>query len=99
MRKPLIAAMILSSCGLAAPFGIQADYDFYGIVESRPADGHVGDWVIGGRTFTATAQTRIDADDGPVAVGACVSVDMEGAVVEEIESESPDECARAAPAR
>jgi hypothetical protein len=87
-------AMILASSAVALSFGAQADDDFYGVVESRPADGHVGEWVIGGRSFTATADTEIEADDGPLDIGACASVDMEGERVEEIESERADECAQ-----
>jgi hypothetical protein len=83
----------LALCAVSLSFGAQADDDFYGIVESRPASGHVGDWVIGGRTFTATAATEIEADDGPLDVGACASVDVENGQVKDIESERADQCA------
>jgi hypothetical protein len=33
------------------------------------------------------AGTELDTDDGPLTVGACVSVDFEGSTAEEIESE------------
>jgi hypothetical protein len=83
--------LFLSASGLLA--GAQADDDVYGIVESRPASDHAGDWLIGGRTLTATDQTKIEADDGPLAAGACASVDLKGDQVEEIESERPETCA------
>jgi len=69
-----------------------ADDDFYGIVESRPV-GTAGTWVVGGRTVTATENTELDEDHGSsFDVGACVEVEMEDDMVEEIESESPGKC-------
>src|SRR5205085_1870341 len=45
-----------------------------GTIESFPA-GFVGDWTVGGRTIHVTASTRIETNDGPVAVGAFVEVE------------------------
>jgi len=73
--------------------GPDYDDDFSGFIESRPA-GTAGTWVISGRSFTATAGTELDADDGPLTVGACVSVEYEGSTAEEIESEERYDCAR-----
>ncbi|NCA72700.1 MAG: hypothetical protein EOM91_22115 [Sphingobacteriia bacterium] len=95
MKNPRITAMTLAFSTLAFSLGAVADDDFYGIVESRPADGPVGAWVIGGRTFTATTATKIDTDDGPLDIGVCASVDTEGERVEEIESEPARKCAPA----
>jgi hypothetical protein len=92
MTNPRIPATTLACCALAVSLGAVADDDFYGTVESRPADSSVGEWVIGGRTFTATAATAIDTDDGPLDVGACASVDTEGERVEEIETEPAGKC-------
>jgi hypothetical protein len=92
MKHSTIPTMILAFSALACSVGALADDDFYGIVESRPADGHVGEWVIGGRTFTATAATKIDTDDGPLDIGACASVDMDDGLVEEIEREPARKC-------
>ncbi|CRI66844.1 conserved exported hypothetical protein [Thiocapsa sp. KS1] len=92
MKNPRIPAMILAFSALAFSLRAVADDDFYGLVESRPLDGDVGEWVIGGRTFTATAATKIDTDDGPLDVGACASVDTQGERVEEIESEPAQKC-------
>jgi Domain of unknown function (DUF5666) len=47
---------------------------FKGTIESFPA-GFVGDWQIGGRTIHVTASTRLETNDGPVAVGAFVEVE------------------------
>ena len=68
-----------------------ASEDFYGIIESRP-DGKVGTWIVGGRAIEVTDKTELDEDHGPLRVGACVEVDMDDGVVEEIESESPQKC-------
>lgn len=92
MKNSRIPAMTLAFSALAFSLGAVASDDFYGIVESRPADGHVGEWVIGGRTFTATAATKIDTDAGPLDIGACASVDTEGERVEEIEHEPAQKC-------
>jgi len=68
------------------------DDDFYGIVESRPVET-AGTWVVGGRTVKATENTKLDEEHGSsFAVGACVKVEMEDDLVEEIESESPGKC-------
>ncbi|MFP4387993.1 MAG: hypothetical protein ACLFPR_03470 [Desulfococcaceae bacterium] len=67
------------------------DEDFYGIVEARPT-GAAGTWSIGGRTFTTDSGTAIQTDDGPVSVGACVSVDFDDGRVFEIESEPLADC-------
>ena len=95
MKHPKLTAMTLAISALAFSLGVLADDDFYGIVESRPADGHIGEWVIGGRTVTTTAATEIDTDEGPLDIGVCAAVDMEGTSVEEIESEPTQKCMRA----
>jgi hypothetical protein len=95
MTNSRLPAMTLAVSALALSFGAQADEDFHGIVESRPASGHAGEWVIGGRSFMATAETKIEADDGPLDIGACASVEMEGELVDEIESEKAKKCVAA----
>jgi hypothetical protein len=54
--------------------GGNGEAKFKGTIESFPA-GFVGDWRIGGRTIHVTASTRIETNDGPVAVGAFVEVE------------------------
>ncbi|MGB0386754.1 MAG: DUF5666 domain-containing protein [Ardenticatenaceae bacterium] len=49
------------------------DLKAYGLVESFPAD-LVGDWVIGGVTYTADASTEFEQEHGAFAVGACVEI-------------------------
>jgi hypothetical protein len=85
-------SMSSGSIVLAFSLGAVSDHDFDGIVESRPAGGHVGEWVIGGRSFTAKADTEIETDDGPLDLGACASVDREGRRIEEIESARAEKC-------
>jgi predicted outer membrane lipoprotein len=51
---------------------------FKGTIESLPSTtGFIGDWMVGGRTVRVTAQTRIEAEIGPVVVGAFVEVEGE----------------------
>ena len=84
--------LFLSATTLGIPAIGQADDDFYGIVEARPS-GLAGAWTIGGRRVEVTDKAELDEDDGPASVGACVSVDFEGSVVEEIETERMSRCA------
>ncbi len=65
-----------------------ADDDFYGTINSRP-DGKAGTWAVGDRSVDVTDKTELDEDYGPLKVGVCAEVEMEGGVVEEIESELP----------
>jgi hypothetical protein len=46
----------------------------YGIVESMPSNGLIGDWIVSGFVYTANAATRFEEDDGTFAVGARVKV-------------------------
>ncbi|MFO1419014.1 MAG: DUF5666 domain-containing protein [Methylotetracoccus sp.] len=70
---------------LLAPAAM-ADEEFYGRLESRPT-GKAGTWVVGGRQLAVTDNTRLDEDDGPLVVGACVEVEYANGAIKEIESE------------
>lgn len=48
--------------------------EIYGSVEQLPASGLIGDWRVANVTVRVTAQTVIEQDGGPVAVGSCVEV-------------------------
>lgn len=49
--------------------------EFKGTIQSLPATGgFIGDWRVGGRTIHVSSATRIEAEDGPVAVGAFVEI-------------------------
>ena len=53
-----------------------ADLEFMGKIESLPSTaGFIGDWKVSGRTVHVTSSTRIEQEDGPVAVGAMVKVE------------------------
>ena len=54
---------------------VKTNIKFTGIIESLPAVGFIGDWRVGGRVVHVTSATRIDADEGPVAIGALVEVE------------------------
>src|SRR5260370_5169766 len=50
-------------------------FEFVGRIMSLPnTSGFVGDWVVGSRTVHVTSATRLDQEDGAVAVGALVEV-------------------------
>lgn len=49
-------------------------YFFRGPVDSLPAEGRIGEWVIGGRTFTAVETTTFEGFASGPAVGDCVAL-------------------------
>ncbi|MBP1150302.1 MULTISPECIES: DUF5666 domain-containing protein [Methylocaldum] len=89
--KHLISMLLLASAVLWVSPSIQAGEEFYGTIEKRP-EGKVGTWMIGGREVVVTEKTKLEEDDGPLVVGACVEVEYEGGSVEEIETEKPGKC-------
>jgi hypothetical protein len=48
--------------------------EFYGLIESLPANGLIGDWRVGGWLVNVDSSTRIDQEKGPAVVGARVEV-------------------------
>jgi len=49
---------------------------FKGTIETLPATpGFTGDWRVGGRTVHVSSSTRIETEDGPVAVGAFIEIE------------------------
>ena len=54
--------------------GGDEDFEFTGTVQKLPATGLVGDWMVGGTTVHVTTATKIDQEDGPIAVGTVVQV-------------------------
>lgn len=89
--NPLKTLPLLFVAGLLNPAQARADEDFHGIIERRP-EGNIGTWIIGGQEIAVTDQTKIEEDDGPLAVGKCAEVDYKNGRVEEIESESMSDC-------
>jgi hypothetical protein len=50
-------------------------FEFHGVVTTLPnTAGFVGDWVVDGRTIHVTSNTRIDQEEGLLAVGSFVEV-------------------------
>lgn len=54
----------------------EANYlKFTGLVESLPASGLIGQWIVAGRTVSVTASTQLDQGNGVIAVGVLVKVE------------------------
>jgi len=52
------------------------EFEFRGTISNLPnTPGFIGDWTVGGRTVHVTSATRIQQDEGLVAVGALVEVE------------------------
>lgn len=66
--------------------------EFYGIVQSLPAKGLRGEWVISGRIIIADTGTEFDQVEGKLAVGRCVKVHIRNGRVHEIDSEPMRNC-------
>jgi hypothetical protein len=64
-----------------------------GILVSFPED-LVGTWVVDTTTYTATANTRFEQEEGPFAVGGCVEVKYDPRTFEakEIETQESRDC-------
>ena len=70
-----------------------AEEEFYGTIENRPTT-NLGIWVISGQQVEVTDKTDLDADNGPLVVGACVEVEHDKGVAEDIESMKPAKCSK-----
>jgi len=56
--------------------GNEAEAKFKGTIEALPSTpGFIGDWRVGGRIIHVAASTRIETEDGPVAIGAFVEIE------------------------
>src|SRR2546423_5783348 len=49
-------------------------FEFFGTVQTLPAQGFVGDWTVGGRTLHVTSNTQIVRGERPLVVGSFVRV-------------------------
>lgn len=75
----------------------QADQsEWKGRIDAMPASGLQGDWVVAGKSFTATDSTEFRTDKGDFAVGVCVEVeyvgDAEPFTATKIASKNQDDC-------
>ena len=67
------------------------EVEYTGILDHRP-EGKDGMWVIDGKSFSVTEDVDLDEDEGPIAVGGCVEIEMEEGDVTEIESVAMEKC-------
>ncbi|MEI7646344.1 MAG: DUF5666 domain-containing protein [Chloroflexales bacterium] len=99
MRHRFISTTILTIAllGMLIPLTARASDgpEWIGTVTSRPA-GTVGNWVIGGRTFSANAATWIQQEHGTLTTGACADVKyyISGTlnIITEIDSQQAYKC-------
>src|SRR2546425_233348 len=82
MKDILLKIAALGALILVFSFGSTAFADhgneekFTGVIENLPnTAGSIGDWRVSGRTVHVTGSTRIEQEDGRVAVGATVKVE------------------------
>lgn len=85
--------LLLSASFFAFSSPAFADEEFYGTIESRPTS-NTGIWVISGQQVEVTNKTDLDADNGALIVGACVEVEHDKGVAEDIESMKPAKCSK-----
>ena len=81
---PAVFVIITASCS-------DKEVEYKGVLDHRP-EGKDGMWVIDGKSFSVTEDVKLDEDNGPIAVGTCVGLDMVDGDVREIESEDMEEC-------
>jgi uncharacterized protein YdeI (BOF family) len=88
MRKTAIFILIGILVFVAIAF---AQQKFYGVVQTMPEQGYVGQWNIDGKTVNVTKDTKIKEKHGKLAVGAYVEVEgvtFEGKfIASEVETE------------
>lgn len=95
--KLLVATLLLAflSATFLPPntaYAKAGDVIYQGIVQTKPASGLRGTWVIGGKTFKTNARTQFDQVDGGLVVGACAKVKLRNGAVKEIDSEPLGDC-------
>ena len=69
-----VEARSASAGCVATPQAVKAEAEFFGMAQSIPATGTIGDWRVGGRLVHVAASALIDLRGRPLAVGACVEV-------------------------
>ena len=75
MRKSTLYIGTIFVCLFLAFNVALAKQDFHGNVEKMPESGFVGEWVVGGRTVTATNDTEFKEKHGKLQIGAYVEVE------------------------
>ena len=96
-----IAAIIFATAIWTGHTASAQQLNWTGLITTMPAGGSAGQWVVGGRTFTATAATDIREDKGPLGTGVCAEVEYVGTAepfsATKIASKNSDDCGTATP--
>lgn len=72
MRKVAIFILIGILLSVGNAFAKQ---EFYGIVQTMPDKGYIGQWNVEGKKVNVTKDTKIKEKHGKLAVGAYVEVE------------------------
>jgi hypothetical protein len=72
MRKVAIFILVGILLSMGNAFAKQ---EFYGIVQTMPEKGSIGQWNIDGKTVNVTKDTKIEEKHGKLSVGAYVEVE------------------------
>jgi hypothetical protein len=75
MKKTALASAVILACLVLAFSLALAKQEFYGNVEKMPESGNVGEWVVGGRSVTASKDTEFKEKHGKLQTGAFVEVE------------------------
>jgi hypothetical protein len=70
----LVASRIESKGGMGMPEPEDDALEIEGLIEALPADGLIGTWTVAGKSIVVDAQTKLETDGGPFAVGVAVEV-------------------------
>jgi hypothetical protein len=73
MRK--VATFIVIGIFLLCVGNAFAKQEFYGVVQTMPEKGYVGQWNVDGKTVQVTKDTKVKEKHGKLAVGAYVEVE------------------------
>ncbi len=71
------------------------EVEITGIIDLRPVSAQ-GTWIIDGVKYRVPKKVELDDEKGPLGIGACVEIELDGGVVKEIETKDPDECRKEA---
>ena len=99
-RTGMFVGLMLLSATIGLAFnddGGDGGRDFKGLVQSLPASGFVGNWMVGGSPVVVTISTEVRADDGPLVIGACVEVKgqilgIQGVLASEVRTQKLSDC-------
>ncbi|MEW6209290.1 MAG: DUF5666 domain-containing protein [Acidobacteriota bacterium] len=79
--RSLVSLIVLIVCAFGSVSGLAfqdtsrgGDHrsELKGVIEALPSSGFAGDWTVSGKTVHVTSTTRIDQEEGQVAIGAFI---------------------------